>query len=321
MHTKYIVIVLGEPFSIFSEIVGKYFIKKNKTKSIIILIGNKKLFEEQLKKLNYKFKLNQIIELKKAKKNSINIFDISFNYNKVFSRISRKSKQYIENSFSKALDILGQNKKKCILINGPVSKQAFLQKKYLGITEYLSNKTNSKNEVMLIFNEKLSVSPITTHIPIKHVAKQINKKKIINNIVKINDFYKYVLKKKTSFAILGLNPHCESTDKFSEEDRIIKPSIKFLRQKKINISGPFSADTFFLKKNLDKYNVVIGMYHDQVLTPIKTIFNFNAINITIGLPFIRISPDHGPNSKMLGKNKSDPSSFFYAMKFAEKLKY
>ena len=90
MHTKYIVIVLGEPFSIFSEIVGKYFIKKNKTKSIIILIGNKKLFEEQLKKLNYKLKLNQIIELKKQK-NSINIFDISFNYNKVFSKYQNQN--------------------------------------------------------------------------------------------------------------------------------------------------------------------------------------------------------------------------------------
>ena len=88
----------------------------------------------------------------------------------------------------------------------------------------------------------------------------------------------------------------------------------------MKVEGPFSADTFFLKKNLSKYNVVLGMYHDQVLTPIKTLFNFEAINITIGLPFIRISPDHGPNTSMLGKNISDPASFFYAMKFAEKLR-
>ena len=93
-----------------------------------------------------------------------------------------------------------------------------------------------------------------------------------------------------------------------------------LKKKGISVSGPFSADTFFLRENLNNYNVVLGMYHDQVLTPIKTLFNFEAINITVGLPFIRISPDHGPNTKMLGKKKSDPSSFFYAMKFAEKLK-
>ena len=85
-------------------------------------------------------------------------------------------------------------------------------------------------------------------------------------------------------------------------------------------NGPFSADSFFLKRNIENYDVVVGMYHDQVLTPIKTLFNFFAINITIGLPFLRITPDHGPNSDMLGKNKSDPSSFFYAMKFIENIK-
>ena len=77
---------------------------------------------------------------------------------------------------------------------------------------------------------------------------------------------------------------------------------------------------FFLENNIKKYNIVIGMYHDQVLTPIKTLFKFNAINLTIGLPFLRISPDHGPNSKMLGKNLTDPSSFFYAMNFANKIR-
>ena len=106
----------------------------------------------------------------------------------------------------------------------------------------------------------------------------------------------------------------------SEEEKIIIPAINNLKNKKINIRGPFSADTFFLDKNIKKYNVVIGMYHDQVLTPIKTIFKFNAINITLGLPFIRVSPDHGPNFEMLGKNKSDPSSFFYAMRFFNEIK-
>ena len=105
----------------------------------------------------------------------------------------------------------------------------------------------------------------------------------------------------------------------SEEKKVILPAINYLKKKQLKISGPYSADTFFLNENLTNYDVVIGMYHDQVLTPIKTLFNFNAINLTIGLPFIRISPDHGPNYDMLGKNKSDPSSFFYAMKFFTKI--
>ena len=173
---------------------------------------------------------------------------------------------------------------------------------------------------MLIYNNDLSVSPITTHIPIKYVSNNISKKKIKNNVINIQSFYKKYFKKKIKFAVLGLNPHCESIDKISEEQKVIIPTIKQLKKNGISIEGPFSADTFFLQKKLNNYDVVIGMYHDQVLTPIKTLYNFKAINITIGLPFIRISPDHGPNADMLGKNISDPSSFFYAMKFLKKIK-
>ena len=118
---------------------------------------------------------------------------------------------------------------------------------------------------------------------------------------------------------MGLNPHCETIDKVSEEKQIIIPAINFAKKINFKVDGPFSTDTFFLKKNIDRYDVVIGMYHDQVLTPLKTLYNFNAINITLGLPFLRISPDHGPNNKMIGKNKSDPSSIFYAMKFFKKI--
>ena len=88
-----------------------------------------------------------------------------------------------------------------------------------------------------------------------------------------------------------------------------------MHKKNIKIEGPFAADTIFLKEQSNKYDIIIGMYHDQVLTPIKTLFGFEAINITLGLPFIRISPDHGPNVKMLGKNKSNPESLIQAINF------
>ena len=172
---------------------------------------------------------------------------------------------------------------------------------------------------MLIYNKKISVSPITTHLPIKYVSKHLNKNKIINNVRSINNFYKKILKKKPRIAVLGLNPHCETVSRVSEEKKIIIPAISKLKKEMISVKGPFSADSFFIKKNIDEYDVVIGMYHDQVLTPLKTLFNFDAINITIGLPFIRVSPDHGPNSKMHLKKKSDPSSIFCAMDFFNKI--
>ena len=101
--------------------------------------------------------------------------------------------------------------------------------------------------------------------------------------------------------------------------KIIIPAIKSLRKKNIDINGPFPADTIFLKQNIKKFDVIIGMYHDQVLTPIKSIFGFNAINVTLGLPFIRISPDHGPNTEMIGKNRSNPQSLIKAISFLDKL--
>ena len=320
MNTKYIFIILGEPYSTFSEIIGKYFLEKSNIKTKIIILGSYLLLKKQLEKLNIKLNLNQIKNLKDAKKNTLNIINIDFKFNKVFSKITNKSNNYIENCFKSFFKLIKGNKEKFVLINGPVSKKNFLKKKYLGITEYLSKKTKAKNEIMLIYNSKLSVSPITTHLPLKYVSKHISQKKIITNVLGISKFYKSNLKKNPKFAILGLNPHCETVDKFSEEIKIINPAIKKLKIKGVNINGPFPADTFFLEKNLIKYDVVIGMYHDQVLTPIKTLFKFDAINITIGLPFIRISPDHGPNTEMIGKNKSKSDSLKAAMNFIKKFK-
>jgi len=171
---------------------------------------------------------------------------------------------------------------------------------------------------MLIYNKKLSICPITTHLPLKLVVKNITKKKIIEKIRLIDNFYKKYLGFKPNISVLGLNPHCESVDKFNEDEKIIRPTVKYLSKKKINVNGPYSADTAFLKKNRKNIDVIVGMYHDQVLTPIKTLYEYDAINITLGLPFLRISPDHGPNEKMIGQNKSNPLSLIRAIEFLEK---
>jgi 4-hydroxythreonine-4-phosphate dehydrogenase len=319
VNYKPIIVVAGEPNSIFLEIFFKAK-KKYNFKKPIILIVSKKLLLEQMKKLNSNFEINDV-DIKKSlnlknKNNIINIININYEFKKCFDKISRKSNSYIEKSFKIALKLLKKNEFSG-LINGPISKKNFLREKFPGITEYLGNKEKSK-VAMLIYNKKLSVSPLTTHLPLKEVNKKISKKKIIDHVNLIRYFYKNVLKKAPKIAITGLNPHCESNYKSSEEDKIIKPAIKYLVKKKFKVEGPFAADTIFLKENYIKFDVVIGMYHDQVLAPIKTIFGFNAINITLGLPFIRVSPDHGPNSKMLGKNSSNAQSLIKALKFLDK---
>jgi len=322
MKNKAILIVAGEPNSIFLEIFFKS-LKKNNFKKPIILIASKNLVAQQMKKLRFNFKIN-LIDTKKIVLNlltnkELNIINVDYKFKKVFDKISESSNLYIKNSFDIALTLLKTNKF-IGLINGPISKKTFLKDKFFGMTEFFANKTEVKKNkfAMLIYNKRLSVSPLTTHIPLKEVHKSITKNKIIDLVLLINEFYKKKLKKKPKIAITGLNPHCESNYKTSEEERIIKPAIKYLRRKKINSFGPFPADTIFLKEVSKKYDVVVGMYHDQVLTPLKTLFGFDAINITLGLPFIRISPDHGPNEKMIGKNKSNPQSLVQAIKFLDK---
>ena len=325
MKNKPIILIGGEPYSVFFEI----FFKSMKTKSIrkivnpIILIASKSLLIKQMKILKYKFKINTLdlhsLDFYKINNKKINIIDVNFNHKKTFDKITSKSNSYILKCCEIGLKLLKITSSK-VLINGPISKKNFLKNKYPGMTEFFSSKIGKKGkEVMLIFNKKLSVSPVTTHFPLKKIFNKISTKKIISNVLIINSFYKKYFKISPRIGLTGLNPHCESYEKNSEEKKIIIPAIKKLKKRKINISGPFPADTIFLEKNAKFFDVIVGMYHDQVLTPIKTINGFDAINITLGLPFLRITPDHGPNTSMLGKNLSDPKSLIKTLEFAKKI--
>ena len=199
MKSKPIIIINGEPNSIFLEIFFKT-IKYKKFKSPIILISSLKILKLQMKKLRFKNNIN-LIEYKNLKKNiidnkSINLINVEYNQKKVFEKISNKSNSFIKASFDIALDILkdGISNK---FINGPISKKSFLNKNYLGITEYLAKKTNTKKTAMLIYNKNLSVCPLTTHLPLKMVTNKITKDLIYEKVSLIDNFYKKKKKIKT----------------------------------------------------------------------------------------------------------------------------
>ena len=309
MKYKPILVVAGASKSIFFEILFKS-LKLNKFKSPIILIASLKILRSQMKKFKFKKEINlmSVKDLKKIKLNNkfINLIDVNLKI--------KSEKIYIKDCFEIAFNILNSNLTNK-LINGPIDKSNFLNKKFLGVTEYISKKFNLKKKAMLIYNKELSVCPLTTHLPIKMVSQKISQKLIKEKVILISDFYKKNFNFKPKIAVTGLNPHCETILKFSEDESIISPAIKNLKKKGFKIYGPFSADTIFLKQNRKNYNVILGMYHDQVLSPIKTLKEYDAINITLGLPFYRISPDHGPNEKMINKNLSSPLSLIRALKF------
>ena len=322
--SKPIAIIAGEPNSISSEIIFKSWkIRKKFLHKPYFVIGSTNLLNLQKKKLGYSIKIKKIyhnFKISELRSNYLPIYDVNYNQKKPFEKISNKSNNYILECFNEAIKLI-KNKKISGFINCPIKKETFFGKKHKGVTEFLSKKSKKDgHEVMLIFNKKLSVSPITTHIPIKKVSSEIKKNKIIKKVKIIDLFYRRVFNKKPKIAILGLNPHNFSPLKNFEEKRIINVAIKNLKKLRVNVAGPFPADSVFTIYRKYKFDVIVGMYHDQVLAPFKALFNHDAINITLGLPYIRVSPDHGVAEGIVAKKIANPKSLLESIKFFNYIK-
>ena len=314
-----ILIVPGQLDSIFFEILFK-ILKKKKFLSPLILICSSDNFKMNAKRFNFSSNIRLINS--KFNNNNLNnkvfnLIDIKIDINKNKTNQTKYHNQYIKDCLEIAFKIL-KSKKTNKFLNGPINKKRFLNKKFLGMTELISKRFNKKNIGMLIYNKNLSVSPVTTHLPVKLIAKKISKELVYKKLVLINNFFKKNFRFTPRIGVLGLNPHCESILSFNEDEKIIPLAIKLAKKNNILASGPYSADTIFLKQNRNNFDVILGMYHDQVLTPLKTLYEYDAINITMGLPFLRVSPDHGPNEKMVNKNLSNPTSLIKALEFLDK---
>tara|TARA_B100001248_G_C27389396_1_gene461488 strand:- start:545 stop:1498 length:954 start_codon:yes stop_codon:yes gene_type:complete len=315
---KKILLISGDPNSINSELIYKSLKKlsKNKKKKIY-LISNFKLLKSQFKKLNLKLNISIVKNIDQEVKNrNIKLIDIKLKFKDPFRVNQKEASKFVIKSLNLANDI-ALNNSDVGIINCPIDKK--LLKKKTGVTEYLSIKSKVKTdeEAMLIRSEKLAVCPITTHLDIKNISKKINQQIIIKKINTINRWYKQNFKKKPKFAVLGLNPHNAELRTESEERKIIIPTINKLKKKGFLIKGPLVADTIFINE-YKKYDVIIGMYHDQVLTPFKTIFKFDAINITLGLKYLRVSPDHGIAKNLINKKKGNPTSLKKCLDFVNK---
>ena len=315
-----IAIVAGEPNSINSEIISNSWKACNTNlRKDIFVIGNYLLLKNQLKIIKSKISITRIENLNDLNNNynsnNLRIFDIPLKFKNPFNVKIEESSQYILRSLDLANEFAIKNKIKGF-INCSINKKNVFKSSKLGVTEYLSKKNKTNNaEVMLIYSKNLSVVPITTHISIKDISKRISKKLIIKKIKTLSSNYLKIFKKKPKIALLGLNPHNDELRINSEEKKIILPAIKSLIKQKIDVLGPFSADTIFSQQKKYKYNVIVGMYHDQVLAPFKAIYNFNAINITLGLKYLRVSPDHGTAKDIIGLNKANHLSLLYSIKF------
>ena len=290
--------------------------KKGRIKNII-LVTNIQIIKKYLIKKNIKIKTN-IFNLENNNfnfvKNKINIF-------------SYKTKNLEENTF-KSLKYAYKLciEKKCIgLITLPLRKDIIkktIDKKFIGHTEYFQKLDKKKYVNMILFHNKIIVSPLTTHIDVKSISKKIsNKLFLFNQIYNLNRSLIYDFNiKKPKIIISGLNPHAgENSQIGTEEKKIISPVIKKLQKTGIIIKGPYSADSILIKKNLEKFDCFIFFYHDQALIPFKFISKFSGVNYTSNLNIIRTSPDHGTAYNLIGSKNISDKSFLNSYKLIKKI--
>ena len=321
---KRILITAGEPASISSEITIKALEKlKNIVDTEIIILTDPALIKYELQNLNKVTELNILdkkLNFKDYKQNFINILPIKLNEQMFPGILNKKNSDFVINSIKTSVNFLLKKKAHAIVTN-PINKFIMNSKdfKFNGHTEYLGSLSKLKKQpVMMLETDKFRVVPLTTHIPISSVSKQLNTNMIINKIQVLNEalikFYKI---KNPKIYISGLNPHSGDGGKIGKEElKIIIPAIKKLEQIGININGPFPGDTLFQKQIIEKYDVAVCMYHDQALIPIKALYSGDVINTTLGLDFIRTSPDHGTALDIAGKKKANPNSLILAIKKA-----
>ncbi len=311
-------ISLGDPSGISPEILVKALTSKKIPKKDVayIVYGSKNTLLKTSKDLNINLKFNVINSLEEIKKSGfylLNLYDKDFQPGKPSKESGKASVIFLENAVK---DVL--NKKTDGIVTLPISKKWIMESgfKYAGHTDYLADVSNTKDYVMALVCKKMKVGLITTHIPIKDVPSKITKDSIISKIKVIDRELKEKFDiKNPSIAVVGLNPHASDGGNIgNEEIEIITPALNQLKEEGINVVGPLSADTAF--NRYKDFDIFVAMYHDQGLIPLKLLCFRKAVNITLGLPFIRTSPDHGTGYDIAGKNLADPSSLIESINTA-----
>jgi len=299
-------ITIGDPSGIGPEVTLKAISRLTPSQiSSILVIGDGNALSRVAGLRKIKFEL---IDLK-------NIRGANFAFGKISPIFGRCSVEYLE----KYLELF---KRKSInaLVTAPISKEAINLAgfKFPGHTEFLAKKTNTRKFAMMFVAGKLKVALVTRHISLSEVPREINQKKISDTIILTVDFLKkYYRLKSPRIALCGLNPHAGEDGLLGkEEDRIIKPAIAKAKSYAKFIFGPLSSDTVFLKSHRNRFDAIIAMYHDQGMIPVKTLSFDTAVNVTLGLPFVRTSPCHGTAFDIAGKNIANPYPMLSAIQLA-----
>ena len=316
---------MGEPAGISSEITLKIWKNYRKKIDPFIFFGDPEHLQKTCSILKYKVPIkviDKINECFKVFNNYLPVYKIKLKKKIKFGSPSLNHVDDILSSIDKVVKFANEKKISSIVTN-PIDKNIIKKKKkdFDGHTYYIAKLLYIKKPIMLLTSPKITVIPITQHLSLKKALKSINKKKIIFTTKVANKYLKMFFGlKKPRIAVASLNPHAGDGGIFgNEEKKIIIPAIKEIKKKNINIFGPFPADTIFNEKFSKKFDAIICMYHDQATIPIKTMDFENGVNLTLGLPIIRTSPDHGTAYDIAGKGKASEKSLYASIKISQEI--
>ena len=229
------------------------------------------------------------------------------------------SRTSVERAIEDALRDEDDIKRIDAIVTGPISKEAWslAGSRFPGHTELLAHRTRSRRHAMIFHSKKLKVALATAHVPLMDVRNILTIGKVFDPIDIGNRFCQDLGIEKPRIAVCGLNPHAGENGLIGDEDqRIIAPAIEMARNAGINAHGPFAADTIFIKAEAGEWDMVVAMYHDQGLIPVKLLGWKDAVNVTAGIPILRTSPDHGTAFDIAGRCSADPSSMIAAIRLA-----
>lgn len=330
-HTPPIVLTMGDPAGISTEITALAWARRKEEKlSPFFALSRASLFETLARTSGMKVPvevINSPLEAAAVFAHALPVLQLSEIVSARPGKPDPSAGDMTITSISQAVDYI-QKGEASSLVTNPINKHVLYQAGFTfpGHTEYLAKLAESWGHkairpVMMLASKQLRTVPLTIHIPLEKVCEHVTSE-LLQETVRIvsQDLTRYFGLQFPRIVVAGLNPHAgESGAMGTAEIDIIAPAIQALQKEGLHVSGPFPADTLFHAAARKNYDVVIGMYHDQALIPIKTLSFDEGVNTTLGLPFVRTSPDHGTAYDIAGKGLANPQSLIEALKLAHQM--
>lgn len=314
-------ISVGDANGIGPEILLKAF-KNEKLGGDFIALGDYSVLSYCNSHLKLNAQLHRIKDVRDFKSGYLNVYDVGLlsesdiSIGQISKKTGNASIKYVELGTKLALD-----GKIDALVTLPINKEAIRQTidGFSGHTGYLADLCNTSNYTMMLVSEKLIVTHISTHISLREAISKVKKKRIID-VANLTDVALKKMGRSGKIAIAGLNPHAGENNSFGSEDsEEIEPAVKKLKEEGLDVAGPIAADTVFYSATKGQYDAVVCMYHDQGHIPIKLLDFEAAVNVTLGLPMVRTSVDHGTAFDIAYKGIASTKSLCNAYELAKKL--